>query len=50
MTDEQFLAEAKKIRLDINPIGAAEVQTLIKDYLAMPVPIKEKLGKVLGGK
>lgn len=48
MADPQFLAEAKKIRLDINPIGAGALQTLIRDYLAMPAPLKEKLGKVLG--
>jgi hypothetical protein len=48
MADPKFLAEAKKIRLDVNPIGAAELQTLIDDYLAMPGPLKEKLEKVLG--
>jgi len=48
MTDERFLAEAKKIRLDVNPIGAMELEKLINDYLAMPAPLKEKLRKLLG--
>lgn len=47
MEDKEFLAEAGKARLDINPIGARELQKLITDYLAMPVDLKDKLAKVL---
>jgi len=47
MEDKEFLAEAGKSKLDINPTGAQELQKLIIDYLAMPSELKEKLVKVL---
>jgi len=45
--DEEFLAEAEKAMLDINPTSARELQKLIIDYLAMPSDLKRKLTKVL---
>jgi tripartite-type tricarboxylate transporter receptor subunit TctC len=47
MADKEFLAEADKLRLDIDPMGAQELQRLITDYLAMPTDLKDKLMKVL---
>jgi hypothetical protein len=47
MADKEFLAEAEKVKLDINPMGARELQKLITDYLAMPTDLKERLVKVL---
>jgi len=47
MADKEFLAEADRVKLDINPTGAAELQKLITDYLAMPAALKEKLAKIL---
>lgn len=47
MADKDFLAEAKKSKLDIAPIGADDLQKLITDYLAMPSALKAKLIKVL---
>lgn len=47
MADKEFLAEAGKARLDINPTDARELQKLITDYLAMPADLKDKLVKVL---
>jgi len=47
IADKEFLAEAKKARLDINPTSAPELQKLITDYLAMPDDLKDKLVKVL---
>lgn len=47
MADKEFLAEAGKVKLDINPTGARELQKLITDYLAMPADLKDKLVKVL---
>jgi tripartite-type tricarboxylate transporter receptor subunit TctC len=47
MADKEFLAEAAKVKLDINPMGARELQKLITDYLAMPADLKERLVKVL---
>lgn len=47
MADKEFLADAGKARLDINPTGARELQKLITDYLAIPADLKSKLVKVL---
>jgi hypothetical protein len=47
MADKEFLTEAEKVKLDINPIGARELQKLISDYLALPDNLKQKLMKVL---
>ena len=47
MADKEFLAEAEKVKLDINPLGARELQKLITNYLAMPADLKERLVKVL---
>ena len=47
MADKEFLAKAEKVRLDINPTGARELQKLITDYLALPADIKDKLVKFL---
>jgi tripartite-type tricarboxylate transporter receptor subunit TctC len=47
MADTEFLAEADKMRLDISPMGASEVQKLVTNYLAMPAHIKDRLRKVL---
>ena len=47
MLDKDFLAEANKSKLDIDPTGAEELQKLIVDYLAMPSELKEKLVKIL---
>ena len=45
--DSEFLAEAEKAKLYINPSSAGELQKLIIDYLAMPDDLKRKLVKVL---
>ena len=47
LADSEFLAEAEKAKLDINPSSAGELQKLIIDYLAMPGDLKRKLVKVL---
>jgi len=47
LADAEFLAEAEKAKLDINPTSAQELQKLIIDYLAMPTDLKRKLAKVL---
>ncbi|HEX3485894.1 MAG TPA: hypothetical protein VHT51_12590, partial [Micropepsaceae bacterium] len=36
MTDPQFLAEAKKLDLEVRPVSGQEVETLIKDIYASP--------------
>jgi tripartite-type tricarboxylate transporter receptor subunit TctC len=47
MADKEFLADAERVKLDINPTGAGELQKLITDYLAMPSDLKDKLVKIL---
>ena len=47
LADPEFLGEAEKAKLDINPTSARELQKLIIDYLAMPSDLKKKLTKVL---
>ena len=42
MKDREFLAEAKKINLDINPTGGAEIEKIVKDLYATPKDVIEK--------
>ena len=39
MQDPQFLAEAKSLNLDVNPVGAAEIEALLKEIYASPPEI-----------
>lgn len=41
MKDEKFLAEAKKMRLDINPVSGVEVQKTVNDIINTPNDIVE---------
>ena len=36
MQDPEFLADAKKIQIDVNPVSAAAVEKLIGDLYATP--------------
>jgi len=45
--DKEFLEEAQKANLEIAPLYGKEVAALIKEMLAMPEGIKEKLRKVM---
>jgi tripartite-type tricarboxylate transporter receptor subunit TctC len=42
MTDKDFLAEAAKTELEINPVSGADVEKLVKDVYATPSGIVEK--------
>ena len=42
MTDKNFLAEADKLHLEINPVSGAEVEKLVKDVYATPPDIVAK--------
>ena len=39
MDDKQFLAEAKRAKLDVNPVSGIEVQKLILETLQAPMEI-----------
>jgi len=42
MTDKDFLAEADKTQLEINPVSGAEVEQLVKEVYATPTDIVAK--------
>jgi tripartite-type tricarboxylate transporter receptor subunit TctC len=46
MKDDNFLAEAKKEALDINPVSAKEVDSLMAEVYATPKAITDKAAKV----
>jgi len=46
-TDKEFLAEAEKGKLDIDPVSAQHVQKLVSDFIGLPVELKAKLKKIL---
>jgi tripartite-type tricarboxylate transporter receptor subunit TctC len=45
--DKEFLAEAEKAKLDIEPVSAAQVQRLINEFFGLPADLKAKLRKIL---
>jgi len=42
MTDKNFLADAAKTDLEINPVSGEDVEKLVKDVYATPADIIEK--------
>ena len=47
MKDPAFLAEARQIGLDINPVGGAEMTRLVADIQASPQATVDRLQKLL---
>ena len=45
--DKEFLAEADKGKLDIEPVSAQHVHKLINDFFGLPAELKAKLKKIL---
>jgi len=50
LTDPDFLAETKKINLDVNPLSGEEVKKIVDDLFKLPAPMVTKLGGILSGK
>ena len=48
MKDPDFIAEAKKKRLDLDPTTGDEVQALANDVMAQPRDVVERLKKLMG--
>ena len=48
MKDPDFIAEAKKKRLDLDPTTGEEVQALANEVLAQPKDVIERLKKLMG--
>jgi tripartite-type tricarboxylate transporter receptor subunit TctC len=46
-TDKEFLADAEKGKLDIEPVSASQVQKLVNDFFGLPADLKAKLKKIL---
>ena len=47
MQDPAFLAEAKKIGLEVSPLSGADLQTITDRIIATPQPIVQKLSAVI---
>jgi len=45
--DKEFLPDAEKGKLDIEPVSASHVQKLINDFFGLPADLKAKLKKIL---
>lgn len=48
MKDPAFLAEAKQINLDVNPLDGAAVEKLVGEIFATPKPLVERTRAILG--
>ncbi|HEX3246666.1 MAG TPA: tripartite tricarboxylate transporter substrate-binding protein [Chloroflexota bacterium] len=47
MADQQFLAEAKQIDLDVIPVPGERVQALIEEYMSTPRSVIERLDELI---
>jgi tripartite-type tricarboxylate transporter receptor subunit TctC len=50
LTDPEFVAETKKINLDVNPLSGEEVKRIVDDLFKLPAPMVSKLAAILSGK
>jgi len=47
MADPQFREEAKKLRLDVDPVSGADLEKTIRDIYATPKAIVDKVGELI---
>lgn len=47
MKDPDFLAEARKMDLDIDPVGGAELEKVVRDVIAAPKAVADRLAKII---
>jgi tripartite-type tricarboxylate transporter receptor subunit TctC len=47
MADENFLADAAKMKLEVDPMGPEEMEKLIKSAYASPKPVIERAGQLI---
>ena len=50
MKDPEFLAEADKAKLEINPVAAADLEKLVRDVYQTPKAIADKAGALINAK
>jgi tripartite-type tricarboxylate transporter receptor subunit TctC len=48
MKDPAFLAEAEKLKLDVDPMGGSEVEAAIRQILATPADVIARTQAALG--
>jgi hypothetical protein len=48
MTDQAFLAEAKKEKLDINAVSGVELQQVVEDVINSPPEVVNRLAAIIG--
>ncbi len=47
MADPQFREEAKKLRLDVNPVSGADLEKTIRDIYATPAEVVKRVGELI---
>ena len=47
MQDPEFLAEAKKLQMEVNPVKGDEITTLLQRVYAMPLGLVERAKKAV---
>ena len=50
LKDPEFVAEAEKMRMTLNPIPGTSLHNMIVESLSMPAALKEKLKPILAPK
>lgn len=50
MKDPEFIADAKKQKLDVDPVSGAKLLAILKQLYATPKPVIEKVAKILNSK
>src|ERR1044071_7405370 len=50
LTDPEFIAEAKKATLDINPLSGEDVKRIVDDLFKLDPGVKNKLAGILAAK
>ncbi|MGH8546823.1 MAG: hypothetical protein ACREX3_25060 [Gammaproteobacteria bacterium] len=50
LKDPEFVAEAEKSRMTVNPIAGTDLHKMIVEGLSMPAEFKEKLKPILAPK
>ncbi len=48
LSDPELLAEAKKKRLEIEPVSGEEIEALAKEVIVQPPEVVERIKKLLG--
>lgn len=47
MADAQFREEATKLKLDVSPVGGAELEKTIRDIYATPPDVVKRVGELI---